>query len=67
MLDANENMSKNDLNLIDWVNKETNETNRTQFLNSHLIPDVNLELENFEEYFDKRKVMLMENMKTLLN
>jgi len=67
MLDANENMSKNDLNLIDWVNKETNETNRTQFLNSHLIPDVDLELENFEEYFDKRKVMLMENMKTLLN
>jgi len=67
MLDANENMSKNDLNLIDWVNKETNETNRTQFLNSHLIPDVNLELDNFEEYFDKRKTMLMENMKTLLN
>ena len=27
MLDANENRSKNDLNLIDWVNKETNETN----------------------------------------
>ena len=67
MLDANENMSKNDLNLIDWVNKETNETNRIQFLNSHLIPNINLEIDNFEEYFDKRKIMLMENLKTLLN
>ncbi|MCD8408596.1 DUF262 domain-containing protein [Tenacibaculum dicentrarchi] len=67
MLDANENMSKNDLNLTDWVDKETNETNRIQFLNFHLIPNVNLELDNFEEYFDKRKIILMEKMKTLLN
>lgn len=67
MLDANENMSKNDLNLKDWVEKETNENNREQFLNLHIIPNVNLTLENFSEYHEKRKEILMDKLKTLLN
>lgn len=67
MLDANENMSKNDLNLKDWVEKETNENNREQFLNLHIIPNVDLTLENFSEYHENRKEILMEKLKTLLN
>lgn len=67
MLDANENMSKNDLNLKDWVEKETNENNREQFLNLHIIPNVDLTLENFSEYHEKRKEILMDKLKTLLN
>lgn len=67
MLDANENMSKNDLNLKDWVEKETNENNREQFLNLHIIPNVDLTLENFSEYHEKRKGILMDKLKTLLN
>jgi len=67
MLDANENMSKNDLNLKDWVEKETNENNREQFLNLHIIPNVDLTLENFSEYHEKRKEILMNKLKTLLN
>lgn len=67
MLDANENMSKNDLNLKDWVDKETNENNREQFLNLHIIPNVDLTLDNFSEYHEKRKEILMEKLTTLLN
>lgn len=67
MLDANENMSKNDLNLKDWVEKETNENNKEQFLNLHIIPNVDLTLENFSEYHEKRKEILMDKLKTLLN
>ncbi|MBR06494.1 MAG: hypothetical protein CMP48_02315 [Rickettsiales bacterium] len=67
MLDANENMSKQDITLEAWVDKETKENTRTQFLNSHLIPDVNLKLENFDEYYEKRKTLLMAKLKALLN
>mgnify|MGYP003807655511 CR=1 FL=1 len=67
MLDANENMSKNDLNLKDWVEKETNENNREQFLNLHIIPNLDLSLDNFSEYHEKRKEILMDKLKTLLN
>jgi uncharacterized protein with ParB-like and HNH nuclease domain len=67
MLDANENMSKNDLSLMDWVGKETNENNIDQFLNLHIIPNTDLSLENFSEYFELRKVILIDRLKILLN
>lgn len=67
MLDANENMSKNNLSLKEWVEKETNEYNKEQFLNLHIIPNIDFSLENFDEYIEKRKGILMERLKTLLN
>ena len=67
MLDANENMSKSNRNLVDWVEKETNESNRTQFLNAHLIPDVDLNLNKYADFHEKRKELLLEKMNTLLN
>jgi hypothetical protein len=67
MLDANENMSKGDLTLKAWVEKETNEDNKKQFLNTHIIPNVDLSIENFTEYIEKRKEILMERLKKLLN
>mgnify|MGYP005857268895 FL=1 len=67
MLDANENMSKNDLTLQEWVEKETDENNREQFLNLHIIPDVDLSLDNYSEYHEKRKIILIEKLKTILN
>jgi uncharacterized protein with ParB-like and HNH nuclease domain len=67
MLDANENMSKSNMNLLDWVEKETDENNRTQFLNAHLIPDVDLNLNKYAEFHEKRKELLLEKMNTLLN
>jgi uncharacterized protein with ParB-like and HNH nuclease domain len=67
MLDANENMSKNAMNLVDWVSKECNSNSRNQFLKSHLIPDVDLKLEKFNLFIEERKNILIRKMKTLLN
>lgn len=67
MLDANENESKGKLLLKDWVANELQKTgNRTQFFDSHLIPDVNLEQSNFDDFYQKRKAMLSDKLKQLL-
>lgn len=67
MLDANENMSKNDKSLKEWVDAQTKNIDKDKFLENHLIPDVDLELDNFEEYFEKRKELLIKELKKLLN
>jgi len=67
MLDANENMSKNDLNLKEWVEIETINRDKKQFLDNHLIPDIDLSFENFQEFIDKREVILIEKLKAVLN
>lgn len=66
MLDANENMSKNGKKLIDWVNLETTNKDKIYFLEKHLIPNINLELGNFDEYFQKRKSLLAEKLRLIL-
>lgn len=67
MLDANENMAKQDKSLIEWVEENTLEDNKAVFLANHLIPNVDLSLNNFGEYFEKRKEMLLDKMKNILN
>ena len=66
MLDANENMSKNDLSLKDWIDKSTNSSTRKQFLDTHLIPDIDLSFENFKEFVDERKSIVKMKLKTIL-
>lgn len=65
MLDANENMSKNAKELKEWVESETTPETRDSFLKNHLIPDVNLELDNFPEYIEERRKLLHERIKNL--
>lgn len=67
MLDANENMSKQELELDSWVTSQTATQDRVAFLNNHLIPDTGLELANFSEFIDMRKVILKDRLKTLLS
>ena len=68
MLDANENMSKNVMPLIDWVTQETKETDVKRFMESHIIPqNIDLSLSNFSEYIEKRKKVLLAKLKKLLN
>lgn len=68
MLDANENMSKNDSPLKDWVKKETKKSDQNQFLDNHLIPrDASFELTDFEDFITKRKALLTTRLKSLLN
>lgn len=68
MLDANENESKNQDDLDVWVTKLTsaNPDSRKQFLESHIIPDVDLQLSNFEEFIENRRILLTEKLKKLL-
>jgi hypothetical protein len=59
MLDANENMSKNAIPLKNWVQQETKNSDKRRFMESHIIPqNVDLDLSNFSEYIQKRKVLL---------
>lgn len=67
MLDANENMSKNGKNLVDWINLETQSKDRISFLNNHLIPNTNLELGNFDTYFQNRKQLLTAKLLEILD
>lgn len=67
MLDSNENESKSDMPLKEWVDKSTDSTNRDSFLKNHLIPNVDLSLNNFEEFITKRKELLKEQLLALLS
>lgn len=66
MLDANENMSKNDMDLKDWIEEQTKNKDKNNFLEKHLIPNVELDLDNFEEYIEERKTLLTIKLKEIL-
>jgi uncharacterized protein with ParB-like and HNH nuclease domain len=66
MLDANENMSKNASDLKAWIDKETTHQDKKQFLDNHLIPDVDFSFDNFEEFVEKRKTILVDKLRTIL-
>ena len=68
LLDANENESKNDKELKEWVLFESQKQNISveKFCENHLIPNV-LEFENFKEFVEKRKNMLIEKLKEIIN
>ncbi|MCL7765934.1 hypothetical protein, partial [Pasteurella multocida] len=68
LLDANENESKQDKKLEEWIDVCTvNQIDRKVFLESHLIPDIDLSIENFSEFFEKRKEILIEKLRKILN
>lgn len=66
MLDANENESKNAKSLKEWVDTNCG-NNRKDFLDKHLIPDIDLSLANFDEFYEARKKLLIEKLKNILN
>jgi len=66
MLDANENMSKNDKNLANWVSEETELKERVSFLENHHIPDVDLNLESFDTFITERTKILASKLKSVL-
>lgn len=66
MLDSNENMSKKDKDLKSWVTNELTSKERGTFLAAHHIPDIGLELENFDEFITKRSKILTEKLKEIL-
>ena len=66
MLSPNENTSKSNKSLKDWIYEQTTPATKKEFLESHLIPDVDLSLNNFDEFIIKRKELLKKALKALL-
>ena len=72
MLDANENMSKNDQDLITWVKEQTKGRDLNKFLEDRLIPiqsdkpDNGLRLEDFPSFIQKRRSILSNRLKIIL-
>jgi uncharacterized protein with ParB-like and HNH nuclease domain len=67
MLDANENMSKQDMPLSEWISKETKNKDRDRFLEQKLIPNTNFGLDSFAEFIEARKAILVAKLKSILN
>jgi len=66
LLDANENMAKNDKSLEEWVENECRNKDKSKFLMDHLIPDIDLSLENFDDFYEKRKKLMINKLRELL-
>lgn len=67
MLDANENMSKQDIDLLPWVESQTKDQDRPMFLKNHLIPDVSLKIEDFGHFIESRRELLITRLKDILS
>lgn len=67
MLDANENESKNAKPLEKWVSEQTRNKDMRKFMEDHLIPDTDLSLSNFSDFIEKRKTMLVQRIRKMIN
>jgi uncharacterized Fe-S cluster-containing protein len=66
LLEGRSNGSKNAMRLVDFYN-DMNDEQKAKFRKEALIPDdVSLELENFEEFYEKRKALLTSKIRQLL-
>lgn len=66
LLEGRSNGSKNSMRLVDYYN-DMNDEQKAEFCKKALIPaDVSLELENFEEFYEKRRVLLINKIRELL-
>ena len=67
MLDANENESKNAKPLEKWVSEQTRNKDMRKFMEDHLIPDTDLSFSNFSDFIEKRKAMLVQRIRKMIN
>lgn len=67
LLEGRSNGSKNSMRLVDYYN-DMNDEQKSEFRKQALIPDgVSLELENFEEFYEKRKILLKIKIQHLMS
>lgn len=66
LLEGRSNGSKNNMRLVDYYN-DMNDEQKAKFRKDAMIPDgVSLEIEKFEEFYNKRKEMLATRIRALL-
>ncbi len=67
LLEGIPNQEKSDSDFEPWLKKNyCTKPARTDFCAKHFIPDCELSLENFREFFTKRKALLKENLAAIL-
>lgn len=67
LLEGRSNGSKSDMRLIDYYN-DMNNNQKTEFYKQSFIPQgVSLDLDNFEEFYEKRKTILTKEIRNLLD
>lgn len=67
-LDSSSNRSKNDMPLIDFYNQMNNDQKEKFISNSYIPTDnVTLEIEDFENFYNKRSELLLKKIKQLVN
>lgn len=67
LLEGRSNGSKNDMRLIDYYN-DMNDDQKSEFNKQAIIPEgISLELENFDEFYERRKAVLMNRIRVLLD
>lgn len=66
LLEGRSNGSKNDMRLVDYYN-DMNDDQKTTFYEQAMIsPETSLEIEDFEKFYEARKVILTEKIRELL-
>jgi uncharacterized protein with ParB-like and HNH nuclease domain len=61
------NIEKSDMDFEKWLNETyVDTTARKDYLAKHYIPLVNLDFKNFEEFIEKRRLLLYQKLKTLV-
>ena len=66
LLEGRSNGSKNAMRLVDYYN-DMNDEQKAEFCKQAIIPDgISLELEYFDEFYEKRKAILTEKIRELL-
>lgn len=66
LLEGRQNASKGSMELIDFYNDMTPEQKK-KFIKNAMIPDVSLlDIDDFEEFYSKRKMMIIEKLTKLL-
>lgn len=68
MLDGNENKSKQDKSLKEWVDLQNfkNEHLKAAFYENKIIPETSLDFANFNTFIEKRKVLLKQKLREAL-
>nr|WP_254905227.1 DUF262 domain-containing protein [Clostridium tyrobutyricum] len=64
LLEGRENQSKNKSSLEDWLNSQFDDS--TVYKLTNYIPDVDLSLNNFKEFFEERKKLMINKLKDFL-
>ena len=66
LLEGLENIEKTDSDFKSWFEKSVRQEARRDYMNKHYIPDVDLALENFEEFINERKKLMKAKFENLL-